>query len=206
MAITIECRPNGPYKVSGLDNLTGSSGEALKTEPAVFLCRCGGSANKPFCDGTHKKNGFSGARVGGGEPDRLDTYRAKGVTIRDNRSICAHAGHCTDGLAQVFKYGSDPWIDPAGASPEAVAAVIAKCPSGALSCTRDGQSAPPAEPGPGRIHVGKDGPYEVRGPVELLDAPWAEGAPRDRYTLCRCGQSKNKPFCDGTHYDVGFKD
>lgn len=205
MAITIECRPNGPYKVSGLENLTGSSGDALKTEPAIFLCRCGGSSNKPFCDGTHKKNGFSGARIGGGEPDKVDTYRAKGVTIRDNRSICAHAGHCTDGLPEVFKYGSDPWIDAAGASPAGIAAVIAKCPSGALSCTRDGEPAPAPEPGPGRINVARDGPYEVRGPVELLEAPWAEGAAKDRYTLCRCGQSKNKPFCDGTHYDVGFK-
>src|SRR5438876_1139233 len=128
MAITIECRPNGPYKVTGLEHLSGSSGEALKTEASVFLCRCGGSANKPYCDGTHKRNGFSSARVGGGEPDRVDIYQAKGVTMRDNRSICAHAGHCTDGLATVFKYGSDPWIDPAGASADAIAPLIAKCP------------------------------------------------------------------------------
>ena len=206
IAVTIECRPNGPYLVKGLDELSRSSGEALRTEPVVALCRCGGSATKPFCDGTHKKNGFSDARVGGGEPDRADVYQAPGITLRDNRSICAHAGHCTDGLATVFKYGSEPWIDAAGATPQAIAAVVARCPSGALSCTLDGQSSPAAEPGPGRVTVEKDGPYAVRGPVALVNAPWASGAAKDRYTLCRCGQSKNKPFCDGTHWDAGFKD
>jgi len=201
VAITIECRPNGPYLVKGLERLDGPAGEPLKAEPVMALCRCGGSSNKPYCDATHKKNGFSGARVAGGPADKMDVYRAPGLTLNDNRSICAHAGHCTDGLASVFKYGSEPWIDPAGATPQAIAAVVARCPSGALSCSVDGES-PRAESGPARIQVGKGGPYEIRGAVELLDAPWAQGAPRDRYTLCRCGHSKNKPFCDGTHWDL----
>src|SRR5437763_13539475 len=121
-------KPNGPLVVQGPVKIVTPDGRELAVPPrkdgrpaeVVVLCRCGGSANKPYCDGTHKRNGFSSARVGGGEPDRVDIYQAKGVTIRDNRSICAHAGHCTDGLATVFKYGSDPWIDPAGASADAI--------------------------------------------------------------------------------------
>src|SRR5690349_16363513 len=98
MPVTIECRPNGPYIVKGLEGMARSSGEALKAEPQMALCRCGGSSNKPYCDGTHKRNGFSDARLGGGPADKVDTYKAAGITIRDNRSICAHAGACTDGL------------------------------------------------------------------------------------------------------------
>jgi uncharacterized Fe-S cluster protein YjdI len=126
---TIECRPNGPYLVSGVSDLRNSSGEALPTHPTVALCRCGGSANKPFCDGTHNRNGFSGARqTGAAQPTE---YRGRGITIHDDRSICAHAGHCTDGLPVVFKYGSEPWIDPAGAEVDAIVATIHQCPSGA---------------------------------------------------------------------------
>ena len=66
----IDCRPNGPLKVTNLAELRNSKGELLPTEPVVFLCRCGGSANKPFCDGTHKKNGFSGAKESDGKADQ----------------------------------------------------------------------------------------------------------------------------------------
>lgn len=52
----------------------------------------------------------------------------------------------------------------------------------------------------------KDGPYAVEGAVELVDGQWAQGASKARYTLCRCGASKNKPFCDGSHFEVGFRD
>lgn len=204
MAITIECKPDGPYLVKGLEDLADSAGGPVAHDAVFALCRCGGSANKPFCDGTHRQNGFSGARLAdGGGGDKLETYRAPGITIRDNRSICAHAGICTDRLASVFKYGSEPWIDGAGAGPDAIAAVIDRCPSGALSYGVQGM--PAAKPLAPRVAITRDGPYAVTGPVELVNAPWAQGASRDRYTLCRCGASRNKPFCDGSHWDVGFK-
>jgi CDGSH-type Zn-finger protein len=56
---SVVCLPNGPYRVSNLGSLQNSRGEELPIDGPVFLCRCGGSANKPFCDGTHKTNGFS---------------------------------------------------------------------------------------------------------------------------------------------------
>jgi CDGSH-type Zn-finger protein len=201
---SIRCKPNGPYVVKNLAHLHDAAGGSLATQPVIALCRCGGSANKPFCDGTHEKNGFSSARLADAGADRLESYPAGRITIHDNRSICAHAGRCTDGLATVFKYGSEPWIDPAGAAPEKIVETIRRCPSGALSYTLDGVPGadPPAEPA---ITVTPDGPYAVVGGPELLEAAWAQGASASHYTLCRCGGSKNKPFCDGTHWSIGFK-
>lgn len=201
---TIEIRPDGPYAVTGLEVLRNADGMPIvHAEQVVKLCRCGGSQNKPFCDGTHRRNGFSGARIADGSGDKLVTYAGAGITIRDNRSVCAHAGYCTDGLAKVFKYGSEPWIDPAGAQPQQIVETIRRCPSGALSYSIDG-AEPKPEQWPPSIDVTKDGPYAVLG-VELPGVEFAQGVPRERYTLCRCGASKNKPFCDGSHYDVGFK-
>ncbi len=202
---TIEARLNGPYLVRNLEDFKDWRGERIETKPAMALCRCGGSATKPFCDGAHQKNGFSGAKLADRSADKRENYQATKITIHDNRSICVHAGHCTDGLASVFKYKREPWIDPAGAAVEAIIETIRRCPSGALSYTLDG-----VEGGnPGRapsITVTKDGPYAVVGGARLLEQSWAQGASTEHYSLCRCGASKNKPFCDGTHWSVGFKD
>ena len=207
--LTIECKPNGPYLVRDLEHLKDWQGNRMESQPVMALCRCGGSANKPFCDGTHQKNGFSGAKLAERGTDQRQSYPAPRITIHDNRSICAHAGHCTDGLAAVFKYGSEPWIDASGAAVEAIIETIRRCPSGALSYTLDGTQGKeqgkeqPQEPS---ITVTKDGPYAVEGAAQLLGQDWAQGASTEHYTLCRCGASKNKPFCDGAHGSIGFKD
>ena len=201
----IECTPDGPYLVQGLADLRSSSGAAIATQATVALCRCGGSASKPFCDGTHRKIGFSGARLSQSAPERVD-YRAPGITIHDVRSVCAHAGHCTDGLASVFKYGEEPWIDPAGAALQAIVETVRRCPSGALSCTPDGEQLAQEAVAPS-MTVTKNGPYAVAGAVELVDrVTGQQPVVATRFTLCRCGASKNKPFCDGTHWDIGFTD
>ena len=201
---TIQALENGPFKVSDLENLTNAKGDTLETRPAMFLCRCGGSANKPFCDGTHKTNGFSSAKVTDGSSDRRDEYVGKEITVHDNRGICSHAGYCSDRLASVFKLGTEPWIDPDGASPDEIAAAAKRCPSGALSHSIGGTEHRDQDREPA-IMVSKDGPYHVTGRVEM-DEPRAEGVSEEHYTLCRCGGSKNKPFCDGTHWDIKFTD
>jgi CDGSH-type Zn-finger protein len=201
----IECRPNGPYMVKGLAELHNSRGEDLPVRPVMALCRCGGSANKPFCDGTHAKNGFSGARLGGGPEDTRRDYVGKRVTIHDNRALCAHAGHCTEGLAAVFNSAGRPWIDPDGAAVEKIIDVVRRCPSGALSYSIDGVEHRDRD-GPAAITVTKDGPYAVTGGAELAGVAMGDGASTEHFTLCRCGASKNKPFCDGSHWDAGFKD
>lgn len=201
---TVECKPNGPYVVKDLQQLTASNGKAIATTPVVFLCRCGGSANKPFCDGTHRTNGFSGAGPGGAA-GRRDAYPGRKITIHDDRSICAHAARCTEGLPQVFKYGSEPWIDPDAAANAAIIQTVRSCPSGALSYSVEGAEHRD-QPRPPMITVTKDGPYALVGSIELIDQRWAEGASTEHCTLCRCGGSKSKPFCDGTHWSIGFKD
>ncbi len=201
----IDCQPDGPYLVKNLVDLRSSNGQSVSSQPVVALCRCGGSSNKPFCDGTHRRNGFSGASVASATHAQPVGYRAPGITIHDDRAICAHAGRCTAGLASVFKYGSEPWIDPAGASVASIVETIRRCPSGALSYTLDPPEAPQA-PAPPSVVVSKDGPYEVAGGITLVDPATGQTSATTRYTLCRCGRSKNKPFCDGTHWDIGFKD
>lgn len=202
---TIECKLNGPYLVKGLADLRSSDGRSIPTQPVIALCRCGGSSNKPFCDGTHQRNGFSGARMTVASPAQRADYRAPGITIHDDRAICAHAGRCTDGLASVFKYGSEPWIDPAGASVTAIVETIRRCPSGALSYTLDRPEGP-HPPLPPCVVVSKNGPYEVAGDIGLVDPATGQRNTTAQYTLCRCGGSKNKPFCDGTHWHIGFTD
>lgn len=202
---TIACTVDGPYLVRDLSDLRCSRGSNLQTQPVIALCRCGGSSNKPFCDGTHQRNGFVGARLTSSATSLRVDYRAPGITIHDDRGLCAHAGHCTDGLASVFKYGSEPWIDPAGAEVASIVEIVKRCPSGALSYTLD-QSEPPEDSAPPSITVTKNGPYAVAGSIAMVDSAPGQNSQATKYTLCRCGGSKNKPFCDGSHWTIGFTD
>ena len=98
MAIVIEPLPNGPYLVKNLEVLTNSKGNALATKEVLALCRCGCSTTKPFCSGMHKEIGFDSANLRDDSLDRRVDYPGDGISINDNRSICAHAGFCTDNL------------------------------------------------------------------------------------------------------------
>jgi CDGSH-type Zn-finger protein len=203
----LTCRPNGPYLLLPVEvpNLRRANGEACANVRGAALCRCGGSQSKPFCDGTHAKNGFKGDRFADGSLDRRTSYAGRKITIHDNRGICAHAGACTDSLKSVFRMKQEPWIDPDGAGVEEIVAAIRRCPSGALSYSIDGVEHRDQERAP-MVTVTNDGPYAVTGGIELVDVPFGDGASREHYTLCRCGGSKNKPFCDGTHWSIGFRD
>jgi len=136
---------------------------------------------------------------------QAQNYAGKKITIHDNRGICSHAGHCTDKLASVFKLKSEPWIDPDGAPVEEIIAAVRRCPSGALSYSIDGVEQRDQERKP-MVTVSKDGPYQVTGGIELMGEARAEGASIEHCTLCRCGGSKNKPFCDGSHWHIKFQD
>ena len=186
---TITPAENGPYIVKDLENLQNSKGETLETKSQLALCRCGGSNNKPFCDGTHATNNFS----------------SKKFTIHDNRGICAHAGRCTDGLAKVFRLKQEPWIHPNAEKAENVAATVKQCPSGALSHSTGGTEHRDQDREPS-VLVSKNGPYVVTGGPDLVGEKRGEGASTEHFTLCRCGGSENKPFCDGTHWHIKFED
>ncbi len=201
---SIQPAPNGPYLVTDLENLQNRHGP-IESKPKMALCRCGESNNKPFCDGTHATIGFSSEKLEGRVPDKRAEYEGQGITVHDNRGICAHAGHCTGNLSSVFKLSEEPWIDPDGATVKDIINTIKKCPSGALSYTIDNVEHRDQDREP-MVTVTKDGPYAVTGGIELVDQPLGEEASTEHYTLCRCGGSKNKPFCDGTHWHIGFKD
>ncbi len=201
----ISLMPNGPYRVTNLTSLEGLYGAAAhQTQAVTKLCRCGGSKNKPFCDGSHRTNGFSDAKAPDRVPYKREDYVAEAITIHDNRGICAHAGRCTDGLKEVFRLREEPFVLATAASAEQIAAVIDTCPSGALSYSIDGVEH---GDGGGEPVVGyvPNGPYVVRGGAAALkEVPQGEGASTRRFALCRCGHSTNKPFCSGAHWTHQF--
>jgi CDGSH-type Zn-finger protein len=207
----IACLPNGPYYLLAdmtptvVPNLRRAQGQACATVRGVALCRCGGSKSKPFCDGTHSTNGFTDKRTADQHLNRRIDYVGKRITIHDNRGICAHAGVCTDRLKTVFRMGKEPWIDPDGASVEEIIETVEKCPSGALSYSIENIECRDQEREP-MVTVTDDGPYAITGAIELIGVTFGDGASKEHYTLCRCGASKNKPFCDGSHWSVGFRD
>ena len=196
---------NGPLIVRNLRKLTNSKGESLGVRPIVALCRCGGSNIKPYCDGTHARNGFSSAKSPQRTPDRLDSYEGHGITVRDNRGTCCHFGNCTDHLPQVFHAKGEPFVSADGADADAIDQIVRQCPSGALGFVRDGKTYE-GETREQEIYVANNASYYVRGSIGLEGEPMNEGANREHFALCRCGQSKNKPFCDGTHWWVKFND
>ncbi len=196
--------PDGPYLVKDLENFSNRKG-AIETKPTMALCRCGGSANKPFCDGTHAKIGFSSAKLEDRVEDKQENYQGETITIHDNRGTCAHAGRCTDGLPSTFRLKQEPWIDPTGATSDEIIATVRKCPSGALSYSFDDAEHRDREGDPA-VFVAPNGPYVVTGGPDLLDTIRGDGASTEHFTLCRCGGSKNKPFCDGTHWYKKFTD
>src|SRR6266851_5551316 len=118
----IACLPHGPYYLlndmtaAPVPNLRRANGEPCTTVRGVALCRCGGSRNKPFCDGSHSLIGFKDQRSANATPNRRKSYAGKRISIHDNRGICSHAGFCTDRLKSVFRMGEEPWIDADGAS------------------------------------------------------------------------------------------
>lgn len=130
------------------------------------------------------------------------TEIAEGRTlrVRFDGSRCIHARNCVLGLPTVFKANvQGPWIDPDGAPEREVLAIASRCPSGAIHVERlDGSDA--EEPsGRNVVAVLENGPYAMRGRLRV-----GGGAPELRATLCRCGASANKPYCDGSHHAAAF--
>lgn len=203
---SVEVTEDGPYKMCGVA-MVDSDGDSIVAPDTAYLCRCGGSANKPFCDGSHMKMEFDGTEVAerGVQSERRETYIGEGVTIYDDRSVCSHAGLCTDGLPTVWKLGGEPWIDPHGASAEEIIEVVKKCPSGALTYSRTDSASVAEEDNSPTLVPTVNGPYALSGHV-LVKSPSGEVYEnREHVTLCRCGHSGNKPYCDGKHWDCNFQ-
>lgn len=113
---------------------------------------------------------------------------------------CIHARNCVLGLPKVFQANVEgPWINPDAASPEELLALAERCPSGAVVVTGLDGSAMEQPSGRNVVAVQENGPYAVRGALEISGAPAGT-----RATLCRCGQSSRKPYCDGSHVAAAF--
>ena len=210
---------NGPYLVTNAAVVRDHLGQPLALPPQLALCRCGGSATKPSCDGACHGNGFTGGKDQNRVPDQRDTYPGEQVTIFDNRGICQHSGLCTDRLPAVFRTGAEPFVAPSGGRLDEIVRAVRDCPSGALSLAFDRPDASTEARDLADWHgtreraieVTRDGPYRVTGGIGLTDAagaglPRAAGSSLEHYALCRCGRSQNKPFCSGMHWYVEFRD
>ena len=206
---------NGPYLLTGAERLRTHLGETIETRPQLALCRCGASAIKPLCDGSHAERGFTGDKDPKRVPDRRDTYVGTSVTVFDNRGLCQHSGFCTDRLNTVFHSGSEPFVTASGGRMDEIVGAVRACPSGALSFAVDGHEAREQVDQLGRpeqVEVSLDGPYRITGGIPLTEDDGTTpvhrptGASTEHYALCRCGQSQNKPFCSGMHWYVNFHD
>lgn len=215
---------NGPYLVTGSIPLStqtigtdaqGGSETWIESNPypvqeSYALCRCGRSKTKPFCDGAHTKSGFNGEETASREPYQAQAKIQNGpdTHLLDAESLCAFARFC-DPNGQVWSQVEQ--TEKPGVR-ETFIRQVGNCPSGRL-VARDRATHEDIEPLlPVSIGLVEDpaqacsGPLWLRGRIPVTAADGFHYEVRNRVTLCRCGQSKNKPFCDGTHAAVKFKD
>ena len=134
-------------------------------------------------------------------------YRSESITVHWDSALCIHSGHCVQALRAVFDPKRRPWIMVENAGDELIAEVVHGCPSGALTYVRhDAPDAPELPPPTSTVVVNENGPLEIRGDIEVIDAEGATVRRSQHLFLCRCGNSRNKPYCDGSHRRVRFAD
>jgi CDGSH-type Zn-finger protein len=227
MRITVT--ENGPFQVEGGVPLTrrtiepneeGRSWEWREGEPFEApenyrLCRCGGSKNKPFCDDSHLTNGFDGTETAQRVPylEQANGYEGPELTLTDAESFCSYARFCDIGKGGVWKVVREEGDDAA----EQVKRAVARCPSGRLVVWRaveggtelERAGEPEFEPSIGVVQdpqIGASSGLWVRGGIPIFAADGYAYEVRNRVMLCRCGASQNKPFCDGSHAEIEFRD
>ena len=221
----IQVTRNGPYMVTGniplyrmiikCDGATRVPSEwifasKLKTQQTYALCRCGQSSSKPYCDGTHFKVKFDGAENSDNTPFEQMSKQIDGpeLTLKDAEILCASARFC--------HRGGDIWDQiPKTENSKIKENCIrneSDCPSGRLVVI-DKTTGKPIEPKLNQVigliedpAIGVDGPLWVRGRIPIYSADGKLYETRNRVTLCRCGKSTNKPFCDSSHYPEEYRE
>ncbi len=137
---------------------------------------------------------------------KVHEYRGAGITVRYDVKRCIHAKECVRGLRRVFDPERRPWVEPDQASSDEVAQVVMRCPTGALYFERTDGGAQESIPEENEIRVEPDGPLYLSGEIEITSADGTALARETRLALCRCGASRNKPFCDNSHVEISFED
>lgn len=220
--IYVKVTKDGPYLVYGAPQITreiimtDDNGTCMnyaqdkvfeiKTDPAA-VCRCGMSKNSPFCDGTHIKEQFDGTETASFEPIINEAVRYKGpdLTLLDNEKYCAFARFCdANGSIWNLIYKGDEETDK-----ECIKEANL-CPAGRLMIF-DNEGNLIEDKLEETVAILEDsglkisGPLWLRGGIKVLSAEGKSYEIRNKQTLCRCGKSKNKPFCDSAHRHVKFK-
>jgi CDGSH-type Zn-finger protein len=214
----IKVTRNGPYLVSGSVPLAEQiictdeggqchgwrQGQEYPVQERYALCRCGQSEHKPFCDGTHTRVSFDGTETASRAPyaDQATETVASDLKLTDAEDLCATARFC-------HRAGGTWALTVRSHRPEARQAAIEEagdCPSGRLvAWDKEGAAIEPHfEPSVGLVEDAPEramGPLWVRGGIPVESADGTTYEVRNRVTLCRCGKSSNKPFCDGSHLD-----
>ncbi len=221
---TIKVTADGPYLVEGgvklahqhiVTNEQGESiewreGETVPTAEPYALCRCGRSASKPFCDGTHRTIHFDGTETASREPYEALAQRIVGpeMVLEDAESLCAFARFCDPNgrIWNLVERTDQP------RARRLVEHEAGHCPAGRLRAKERATGRalePELEPSIGLVQDTAreiSGPLWVRGGIPVVAADGTAYEVRNRVTLCRCGASSNKPFCDGSHASIGFTD
>ncbi|MFN3212938.1 MAG: CDGSH iron-sulfur domain-containing protein [Henriciella sp.] len=133
-------------------------------------------------------------------------YKGNSETVTWDRRLCIHVGECGRAKGDLFVTGRDPWCDPNLADRADTSAVIARCPTGALAVQDADGLLVEAAPSENMVTVSNDGPLYVTGDLNVDGAADDMHSVSRRAALCRCGASKNKPFCDNSHRDIAFQD
>jgi CDGSH-type Zn-finger protein len=207
----------GPYLVSGSvplagvkietnaegDSIDWGEGSAYSVTETFALCRCGGSSKKPFCDGTHAKIGFHGAETASRETvlDQAQVIEGPDMQLADAQVLCAFGRFCdpNGSVWDQVESSDDPKIRAQ------FIRQVGNCPSGRLLAI-DKATGNAVEPElPQSIGIVENpsqqcsSPLWVRGGIEMIGEDGESYEIRNRMTLCRCGSSENKPFCNGSH-------
>jgi CDGSH-type Zn-finger protein len=212
----IKVMRNGPYIVTGRVPLSEQiivvdsggypvawrEGRRFPEQETYALCRCGKSANMPFCDGTHVRIGFNGSETASRKPylEQARVVEGPGLKLTDAEALCASARFCkrAGGVKQLTLRSSQPEAKQLAIEESVL------CPAGRLVAWTKENNAIEADlvPSIGLVEdpqVGVGGPIWVRGCIPIESADGTLWETRNRVTLCRCGKSKNMPFCDGSH-------
>ncbi|MFB3739017.1 MAG: CDGSH iron-sulfur domain-containing protein [Candidatus Velamenicoccus archaeovorus] len=213
--------PRGPYAVTGDPPLlrraivetehgepvAWDEGPTFPTPQGEYLlCRCGASRTRPFCDQACETLEWSWVETADRGPtaDRRSVFEGDDLVLTDDLSLCSKAGFCINLRTNVWTLVEEEGDDEQARAE--LVGMVHRCPSGRLvlrEADADDDLEPAFEPS---IGIEPNGPYVIRGRIPLESEDGTGWEVRNRMTLCRCGQSRNKPFCDGSHKVVGFRD
>lgn len=210
---------NGPLHVTGLrlrritpvyddegNGIEWRWGEEIEAPEEYDLCRCGQSKTLPFCDGTEKEIGWDGTEVADRGPtaERRRAYGVEPAVMTDDRKLCSHAAFCESVKGNAWVQAKAAAENPAAR--EIMEGMVRACPSGRLQRHETPEGPPIEEELEPLVAVVDNAQYWVRGGIPVQAADGFTYEVRNRVSLCRCGQSGNKPFCNGTHWKVEFQD